>query len=137
MGTKLLIIKLSDDRKKIPLSTSWDNGRLTANPASFGNFYVGIDTLPPTIAPVGFTSGSDLGGRETLRMRIRDDLSGIKSYQPQIDGKWALFEYDQKNELLIYRFDPEKIRKGSKHLLTLTVSDNTDNKSTREYEFIW
>ena len=137
LGTKLLIIKLSDDRKKIPLPTSWDNGRLTANPGSFGNFYVGIDTLPPTIAPVGFTSGSDLGGRETLRMRIRDDLSGIKSYQPQIDGKWALFEYDQKNELLIYRFDPEKIRKGSKHLLTLTVSDNRDNKSTREYEFIW
>lgn len=136
-STKLLIIKLTDDRKKIPLSASWDNGRLSANSGSFGNFYVGIDTVPPSIVPVGFTPGSDLGGREILRMRIRDDLSGIKSYQPQIDGKWALFEYDQKNELIIYRFDPERIRKGTNHVLTLTVTDNRDNVRTYECEFKW
>ncbi|NLJ44321.1 MAG: M23 family metallopeptidase [Bacteroidales bacterium] len=136
-ATKLLIIRLTDDRKKIPLATSWDNGRLTANSGSFGNFYVGIDTIPPSIVPVGFTPGSDLGGREILMMRIRDDLSGIKAYQPQIDGKWALFEYDQKNELLIYRFDPERIRKGTKHMLILSVTDNRDNVRTYECEFEW
>ncbi|HOW08852.1 MAG TPA: M23 family metallopeptidase [Bacteroidales bacterium] len=136
-STKLLIVRLTDERKKIPLATSWDNGRLTANSGSFGNFYVGIDTIPPSIKPVGFTPGSDLRGRESLMLRIRDDLSGIKTYQPEIDGKWALFEYDQKNEILIYRFDPERIRKGTKHILNLSVTDNRDNIRTYECGFEW
>jgi len=134
---KLLLIKLSDDRKKIPLPTSWDNGRLTATSSTFGNFYIGIDTIPPSIVPVGFSTGSDMSVKENMRIRIRDDLSGIKKYLPLIDGKWALFEYDQKNELLIYKFDPERIQKGSKHILNLTVTDNRDNVRSYECDFIW
>ncbi len=54
----------------------------------------------------------------------------LKSYEPVIDGKWALFEYDQKNNLLIYSFDPKRIQKGTKHNLSLKVTDNLDNLST-------
>jgi hypothetical protein len=66
-----------------------------------------------------------------------DDLSGIKSYEPSIDGKWALFEYDQKNDVLIYKFDPERITKGSKHTLSLKVTDNRENQSEFLVEFKW
>jgi hypothetical protein len=72
-----------------------------------------------------------------LRIRITDDLSGIKSYEPFVDGKWALFEYDQKNNVLIYRFDPKRIAKNSDHLLELTVTDNKDNQSTYTGNFKW
>ena len=68
---------------------------------------------------------------------IKDELSGIKSYEPSIDGNWALFEYDQKNDLLIYKFDETRITKGTKHNLFLRVTDNKDNFSTYNCNFTW
>jgi hypothetical protein len=135
--TKLMIVMLEDNMKGIPVSGTWDNGRLIANPRSFGTFYIGIDTMPPQINLSGFKSDDDLSGRTELKIKISDDFSGIKTYEPEVDGKWALFEYDQKNNVLIYRFDPKRIKKGSKHSLSLRVADNRDNISTSTCEFIW
>jgi hypothetical protein len=135
--TKLLIIQMGDDNKMNPLSSEWANGHLSANPRSFGTFFVGIDTVPPLISANGLTNGAILTGKTGIRIKINDNLSGIKSYEPEIDGKWALFEYDQKNELLIYKFDPARIQKGKKHNLSLIVTDNMDNLSTYNCEFTW
>lgn len=136
-ATKLLIVQLGDNFKKIPVSSTWDNGYIVANPRSFGSFYIGIDTIPPEIILSGFNSGANLTGRTELRIKISDDFSGIKAYEPVVDGKWALFEFDQKNDLLIYRFDPKRIQKGSKHNLALRVTDNRDNVSTCTCDFTW
>jgi len=135
--TKTLIIQMGDDNKKIPLTTVWANGRLSANPRSFGTFFVGIDTIPPLISANGLTNGAILTGKTEIRIKISDKLSGIKSYEPEIDGKWALFEYDQKNDLLIYKFDSARIQKGTKHDLSLSVTDNVNNLSTYNCEFTW
>jgi hypothetical protein len=93
--------------------------------------------LPPVINTNGLGSENDLTGRKEIRIRIKDDLSGIKSYEPEIDGNWALFEYDQKNDLLIYRFDEKRIKRHSEHLFKLKVSDNKDNISYFNYNFTW
>jgi len=135
--SKLVIVQITDELKRSPLSTSWVNGILLTNPNSFGTFYVGIDTVPPLISGNGLIQGANLSDKTEIRIKISDDFSGIKSYEPQIDGKWALFEYDQKNNLLIYRFDPKRITKGIKHNLSLTVSDNCSNISTLNREFVW
>ncbi len=137
--SKMLIIQLSDDFKKSALSSSFNNGVVTAKPSSFGMFYVGIDTVAPMITANGLTPGIDLSGKKDIRIRIRiyDELSGIKKYEPYIDGKWALFEYDQKNNIIIYRFDPERIARGTMHHMTLKVSDNADNTSFYSCDFVW
>ena len=70
-----------------------------------------------------------LQARKEIRIRITDDLSGINYYEPSIDGNWALFEYDQKNNVLIYKFDADRITSGTKHNLSLKVADNKDNIS--------
>lgn len=135
--SKLLILQIDKKGRNNPVSSSWDKGFVTASPRTFGTFFIGIDTVPPRVTNGGFASGANLSGKAELRIRISDDLSGIKSYDPLIDGKWALFEYDQKNNVLIYSFDAAKIRKGTKHALTLKVTDNCDNESTLETEFLW
>jgi len=134
---KLLIIQQGDENRRNPLNTRWEGGYLHAQPNSFGNFYVGIDTVPPVITPVGLIQGINLTGRREIRIRITDNLSGIKSFEPLIDGKWVLFEYDQKNNVLIHKFDPGRIEKGSKHTLSLTVTDNKDNYSVYNCDFTW
>jgi len=135
--SKMTIIQLSDDLKKNTLNSTWKDGYLTGESMSFGNFYVGIDTVAPVISANGLISGADLTGKKEIRIKITDDLTGIKSYEPMIDGTWALFEYDQKNNVLIYRFDEKRITKGSQHNLSLKVTDNKDNVSYFESDFKW
>jgi hypothetical protein len=135
--SKMLIVQLDDDNKKIATNSRWSDEYLTADVLSFGRFFVGIDTVAPYITANGLVSGANLAGRKEIRIKIKDDLSGIKSYEPLIDGKWALFEYDQKNDVLIYHFDETRITKGSKHNLLLKVTDNKDNTSTYKCEFSW
>jgi Peptidase family M23 len=135
--SKMLIVQLSDDQKKSGLNSTWENGFLSADALSFGRFYVGIDTIAPVISAADLVPGVNLTGQKEIRIRITDELSGIKSYEPSIDDKWALFEYDQKNDMLIYRFDETRIRKGSDHNLSLKVTDNKDNSSNYSYNFKW
>lgn len=135
--SKLLIIQLDKMGRKSPVSSSRDKGFITASPRTFGTFFIGLDTVPPGITPNGFSSGANLSGRTSLRVKINDDLSGIKSYEPIIDGEWALFEYDQKNNVLIHNFDEARIRKGTSHTLSLKVKDNCDNESSLDLKFVW
>ena len=69
----------------------------------------------------------------SIRINIKDNLSGIKSYRAEIDGKWILMEYDYKNNKLIYSFD-NSIKKGQ-HKFNLIVKDNVNNKSEYNFNF--
>lgn len=134
---KMLLVQLNGNNSRIPLQTNWEDGYLVARPSSFGSFYAGIDTVAPVIEPNGLFPGANLTGRQEIRIRIKDDFSGIRSYEPVIDGKWALFEYDQKNGTIIYKFDKSRITVGTKHYLTLKVTDYKDNICFYSCEFIW
>ena len=93
--------------------------------------------MAPYITAIGLAPGVNITGQKEIKIRIKDDLSGIKSYEPSIDGKWALFEYDQKTEMLIYRFDETRLTKGTRHDLVLKVTDNKDNTSVYKCSFTW
>jgi len=135
--SKMLIVQLGDGLNMIPTNSSWSGEYLTADIFAFGNYFIGIDSVAPIISANGLISGSNLSGRNEIRIKITDEFSGIKSYEPTIDGNWALFEYDQKNNLIIYRFDEKRIIKGTSHNLSLKVSDNKDNISYYNCEFTW
>lgn len=135
--TKMLIVQLDDDQKNIGFNSVWSNGYLSADVLSFGRFYVGIDTIAPVISASGLVPDVNLSGKKEMRIKITDELSGIKSYVPMIDGNWALFDYDQKNDMLIYKFDEARIKKGSKHNLSLKVTDNKENSSIFKCNFTW
>ena len=135
--SKLLIIQLQDNNRKNALNSRLTDGYVTTDASSFGVFYVGIDTIAPVISANGISSGADLTGKKEFRIRITDELSGIKSYNTLIDDIWALFEYDQKNSVLIYKFDPKRIAKDADHSLELEVTDNRDNKSRFSCNFRW
>lgn len=135
--SKMLIVQEDNNQKKTALNSVWSDGYLKAEAFTFGKFYIGIDSIPPEISPNGLLSGADLAGKKEIKLKINDDFSGIKSYEPTIDGKWALFEYDQKNNLLIYKFDDERVKKGSNHTLSLKVTDNKNNTSSFTCDFTW
>jgi hypothetical protein len=73
----------------------------------------------------------------TIRFRVTDDLSGIKSYTGYIDGKWVLFEYDPKSDLIFYEIDRNRIEEGKMHDLELFITDNKNNMSSKFMQFYY
>ena len=69
----------------------------------------------------------------SIRIKIKDNLSGIKKYEGKINGKWILMEYDYKNQKLIYSFD-NSIKQGN-HKFDLTVADKVNNISKYSFDF--
>ncbi|HEX2937191.1 MAG TPA: M23 family metallopeptidase [Bacteroidales bacterium] len=104
---------------------------------TFGQYAVIIDTVAPVIKPLNQGKKSnDYTKEDVIGFEITDDLSGISTYQGFIDGSWALFEYDAKNNYLYYKFDPTRITFGKKHIIDLYISDAKGNQRTYHSEFI-
>jgi hypothetical protein len=105
--------------------------------SEFGNYAVSVDTTPPVIKPLNFSGIPDMSDMYYMLFRVKDDFSGIMSYEGYIDGDWALFEYDAKNDLVFYKFDPERISRESNHDIELYVIDNKQNITFYYTEFYW
>jgi hypothetical protein len=111
----------------------YQDGYVKAQPHSFGDYYVKIDTVPPVIVPLNIKKGAHLAKARTISLRMGDNLSGIKSYAGKIDGRWVLMVWDFKSRILSYTFTND-IAAG-KHLFELTVIDNKDNTAHFNADF--
>jgi murein DD-endopeptidase MepM/ murein hydrolase activator NlpD len=111
----------------------FENGYLKTTLKNFGNFYIAVDTIAPTIVPVNISNGKNMAELSKMSFRIKDNLSGIKSFNGFIDGKWVLMEFDAKTASLWHSFD-ERTSKG-KHTLELLVVDMKDNVRRYQIEF--
>jgi hypothetical protein len=111
----------------------YENGYVKANPRNFGGFFIAIDTIPPNIVPTNVSNGKNMAGIGKMSFRIGDNLSGIKSFNGYIDGKWVLMEFDAKTASLWHSFD-EKTGAG-KHRFELIVKDMKDNVKRYSVEF--
>ncbi|PWS26748.1 M23 family peptidase [Pedobacter yonginense] len=107
----------------------FDNGYVKATPKNFGTFYIALDTIAPRVIPVNITPGKSMAGLSKMTFKISDNLSGIKSFNGYLDGKWILMEFDAKSATLWHSFD-ERTSKG-KHELEIVVMDMKEN--TRKY----
>lgn len=130
---KALIAELLDDKIN-SIGGEVINGYIVSEAKTFGDYVVVIDTINPEIK---LLTNFDKLLDNKIKFLISDDLSGIKSYNGYIDNNWALFEYDQKNDLLFYTLDEDKIVKNTKHELELFVIDNRNNISTYYTSFNW
>lgn len=133
---KLLLVSRTKKGDIVSAGGEYKDGRVQAQLRSFGEFAVALDTVAPEIIPRQNISG-DLGSRRMLRFTIRDDLSGIYTYEGYIDNQWALFEYDPKNNILSYSFDEDHIARDSEHVLELYVSDRKGNVNLVNATFNW
>ena len=128
---KALIVQMDSTGRYSSAGGAYSNGVVRGNPGVFGEYAIGVDTIPPRITPVNIRNGANMRGIKDIRFKISDELSGINTYSGWIDGQWALFEYDAKNKLLYYVFDADRLTKNTQHTLELKVSDAKGN--TAEY----
>ena len=114
-------------------STKRKENKLYTVTRTLGKYKLASDTKKPTITPKNFKNGQWLTNYRFLKVKIKDNLTGIKSYKATIDGKWILMEYEPKTGTLTYDFNDSKyssLSKISKHILKIVVSDYVNNTNT-------
>lgn len=124
---KAIIVRLDDEGEWSPEGGRLRDGFVTSSTRSFGAFSVKLDTIAPEINPLNISDNKNIAKQKEIRIKIKDDLSGIKTYRGTMNDQWILMDYDPKNELLVYEID-ERTKKGSNQF-SLLVEDQVGNKS--------
>ena len=129
---KLLLVKLDDKGKPSPIGGTYADGQVSCKVKGFGDYTVMIDTLPPKVVAVDIKP--NMTGRDSLKVQVTDDLSGVDQWVGKLDGEWILFEYDPKRKMITHRFDKYSSKPG-KHDLVVEVRDERGNTSTLRTSF--
>lgn len=124
-GEKELIVRITDKGKTEAMKTGRESAGLFCRIPVLGRYTVVKDTVPPTVEYLGLSG-------KNFCFRIKDELSGIASYRGEIDGKWCLFSYDAKRDMLSCSKSEPGFTKGSRHRLVLTVQDEVGNETRKE-----
>jgi murein DD-endopeptidase MepM/ murein hydrolase activator NlpD len=101
---------------------------------NLGQFQLIKDVIAPQIKPVNFQEGKWLSKQNDLQFTISDDLSGIKSYNGYLNGKWILFDYDYKSKKIVHDFSDNIVIEG-RNELKIVVVDNVGNSTIFESHF--
>lgn len=99
-----------------------------------GRYAVAADTIAPTITPI---EPSNWGKQRRIRIRLRDDKSGIASFRGEINGQFVLFTHDSKSTVYTYRFDDSRLNKGERQELLFTAIDGAGNQSEYRFSFTY
>lgn len=135
LQSKALVTLIDASGRPSSCGGAYSDGWITAYPRVFGAFTVMLDTIAPSIRPLGIKENKTLLNRQKIEFKITDNLSGISSYEGEIDGNWVLFEYDAKTETIWYTIDKSRLVLGKSHSLKLTVSDERKNSSVYKAVF--
>ena len=130
---KLYVAYSSDNDDYSFVNNNKKAGFITCKSRKLGYYKLLIDTISPIIKTVNFYDGKKLTKQRNLKVKIKDNETGIKSYRAMLNNNWILMEYDAKNNILIYNFD-ERITKG-KNEFEIEVIDLLGNSSGKTIDF--
>lgn len=98
-----------------------------------GTYKLVTDTVAPTITIAKPIEGKWVSS-DSIQLSIADKLSGVKTYNGYLNGKWVLFEYDNKTRKITHRFSDGRIQEGANEL-KVVVADALGNSATFETRF--
>ncbi|WP_111707938.1 M23 family metallopeptidase [Lutibacter citreus] len=99
-----------------------------------GNYTLLFDNKEPSVKLINLRNEQWITSFNSIKVKISDSESGIKSYKGEIDGEWILMEYDAKTDTLTYNLNDKKFTEA-KHNLKVTVIDNVGNAKTLSATF--
>ena len=131
---KKSFIALVEGNSITHLTTQTKGSKLTARTKTLGKYQILTDTVKPRIFGLSFKENDNLDLVDSFTAYISDDLSGIKSYNAYLNGKWILMAYDYKTKSLIHYFSDNVFEDG-KNLLKIIVTDKTGNTTNLDSVF--
>ena len=126
-----VVMQLISGANKYIAKDGWAEDWMTARFNKLGKVQLLIDTVPPTIVPVGWKSNASLAKAKALVLRGNDNLHELGNFRAELDGRWLLFAKRGNN--FIYTFD-EYCSKGI-HTLKVSLTDFAGNVTNETYTF--
>lgn len=112
----------------------YQDGWVKTRSRYFGKFQIRVDTVSPVISPLNVRNGYNMKWRKDLRIKISDNLSGIKAFKAWIDGEFIIMDHEYKYSLLQHYFQSPP--DGLEHELKIWVTDKVGNTSERTVKYI-
>ena len=131
----LTVCRINKSEKLEYVGGAVEDGRFKFSIREFGRYVFAVDSLGPALSFFKLPKENDYKGRRYLAVTATDKCSEIAAYEGYIDGKWVLFEYDEKNDLLLCPLAKAPIARNKKHKLSLTVTDKMGNKKKITLDF--
>jgi len=123
-----------DGKKIYYYNTKRYKNSFTVYSKYLGDYKLFKDSMPPKIKIDKKIGGKWISQQNELQFTISDDLSGIKSYEGYLNGKWILLEYEPKTKKLLHRFSDGIVAEG-KNDLKIVITDNVGNSTIFETQF--
>jgi hypothetical protein len=127
LKTKAIVVSFNKKNKMVYEGNEWNKEFLSCKTKHFGTFAIAVDTIPPVISVNSLPQDEHKDGH-ALRLKISDELSGIKTWNVTLDGKWYLMDYDAKSSIITGKLD--EFSSGKMHAMIVTVTDAVGNTST-------
>ena len=100
---------------------------------TLGKYKLVTDVQSPKVSIAKSIEGKWVS-QDKLQLQITDSGSGIKTYNGYLNGKWILFEYDNKTNTITHYFNNDFVLNGANEL-KLIVTDAIGNSTTFETHF--
>ncbi len=116
------------------IATKLDGNTFSCRTRTLGQFTLVKDVIAPKISMSKSIENKWITGQKSISLTISDELSGIKSYNGYLNGKWILFEYESKLKRITHAFIDELLNEGENNL-KVVVTDNVGNSTIFETQF--
>lgn len=133
LSEKAVMVRMDDDGLFISEGGEWSKGFMTAKVKTFGRFGVALDTVAPVIRPLTNFIKKSYHVSGVIQFRISDNLSGIKSFNGFLNGKWVLMSYEGKTARLTLEL--ERLSTFGENTLRVEIEDRVGNKTIFEKTF--
>jgi len=116
------------------IATKLDGNTFTCRTRTLGRFTLVKDVIAPKISISKSIENKWITGQKSISLTISDELSGVKTYNGYLNGKWILFEYESKLKRITHAFVEELLTEGQNNL-KVVVTDNVGNSTIFETQF--
>ena len=129
-----MFIGLKDGNKTYYYNTKKSKNSFTIYSKYLGEYRLMKDVNPPKLKIDKKIEGKWISNQNEIKFTVSDDMSGIKSYNGYLNGKWILLEYEPKTKKLTHHFADGIVDEG-KNDLKVVVTDNIGNSTIFETQF--
>jgi hypothetical protein len=130
LRSKVAMIHTEGKEETGKAATPGLQGWFKASVRTLGEYRLMIDSTAPVIKPLTPIKGN-LSRAKRIAIRATDELTSVKAFRGELDGKWILFE--QHENVWTYVFD-DHCPKGA-HKLTIRVADENGNEAKASFTF--
>jgi len=118
------------------LNTTKTDQFFSTNSSILGSYVLSRDSISPEVKPLNFSLNKDISNQKTLRLKVYDKTSGVKSYNVLINDNWALFEYEPKSNLIFHQIEDGIIKNGENNI-NVKVIDGVGNETEINSKVYW